>query len=45
MLLVDADRHNGRYKTLSFKTDTDMLLHGLAGFFYCVLYNDVTLSK
>ena len=44
-MFVDEPIDNSRYATLSFKPSTDVVIHGFAGYFDCVLYGDVTLSK
>ncbi len=36
--------HNTRYATLSFSAEESVTVHGLAGFFDCVLYKEVTFS-
>ena len=33
-----------RYKSVSFTAEEDSTIHGIAGYFDCVLYKDVTLS-
>ena len=36
--------HNNRYSTKEFEVSSDTILHGIAGYFECVLYKDVTMS-
>ena len=36
---------NNRYGSLEFDVPIDTILHGFAGYFDCILYKDVTLSK
>lgn len=35
---------NSRYKVLKFEVDLDCVLTGIAGYFECVLYNDIIMS-
>lgn len=36
---------NNRYCTLEFPVEVNTVLHGFAGYFETVLYQDITLSK
>ena len=44
-MFVEGSPDNNRYKELRFNVQESVLLHGFAGYFECVLYDDVTLSK
>jgi len=36
---------NNRYGSLEFDVNIDTVLHGFGGYFHCVLFGDVTISK
>lgn len=40
----ERDPDNSRYKALKFEVQLDCVLTGIAGYFECVLYNDILLS-
>ncbi len=44
-ILPDTVIDNSRYATKEFRVPVSTMLHGFAGYFDCVLYKDVTLSK
>jgi len=39
-----AVKDNSRYGSLQFDVDVDTVLHGFGGYFYCVLYADISFS-
>ena len=44
-LSVDIPINNGRFCSLKFPVSTSSMVHGFAGYFDTVLYNQITLSK
>ena len=43
--LLDTPINNERYISLRFDVKESYVLHGFAGYFDTVLYDDITLSK
>ena len=43
-LLLDKNHTNFRYSRLTFNVGQTSILHGFAGYFESILYDDVTLS-
>ncbi|KAJ3126682.1 Protein arginine N-methyltransferase 5 [Nowakowskiella sp. JEL0407] len=41
---IQFNAHNKRYASVTFEVRSDSLMHGIAGYFESVLYNDVILS-
>jgi len=39
-----AVKDNSRYSSLQFEIDQDIVLHGFGGYFYCLLYADISFS-
>ncbi|KAJ1651476.1 hypothetical protein IWQ61_007969 [Dispira simplex] len=42
--LRSENQHNARYAVNTFSTDKAAFIHGMAGYFDCVLYKDITMS-
>ena len=43
--IVDSPINNERFCSLKFPVTTSSMVHGFAGYFDTVLYNQITLSK